>query len=127
MAKYIKELLVGVIILAIAISVVVAIVNHNSGRTEETNSNTSMSINEAQIKCTLMEEADLVNLMGEPFGDATTAKADKTCRYSWDKANNPSASEEKFIEVTAIDWENRKAEVLSGHTLEEYFDTSTKY
>ena len=126
MAKYVKDLIVGILILAVVIAAGIAIVNHNSNKTEETKTDNTISTNEAQIKCTLMEEADLVNLMGEPFGDATTKKAEESCLAQWDKSKNSNNTEEKFKEVVEMDWESRKTEVLEGYTLEEYYNESVK-
>ena len=78
----------------------------------------SMSIEEAQEKCMLMEEADLVNTMGEEFGPATTKKAERFCLSAWDT----SEKEATFKEDVKIDWENRKTEILEGYTLEELYN-----
>lgn len=124
MVKYLKEIIAGILMVAIGVAVFIFIFNRGEG--SEDNPKPVMSMTEAQAKCTLMEQADLVNLMGEPYGDATFEKADKTCRHSWDKVNNPNASEEKFAEITASDWEERKTEKLNGHTLEELYNELAK-
>lgn len=92
--------------------------------TKEENKTQTMSIDEAQTKCMLMEEADLVNYMGEPFGDATTKKASDFCLSLWDMTKNPDNTEEKFIETVKSDWEQRKNEVLEGYTLQQLYDES---
>lgn len=84
----------------------------------------TMSIDEAQTKCMLMEEADLVNTMGEAFGDDTTEKAKNTCLAQWDLSKNPNNTQDKFIEAIASDWEERKDEVLEGYTLQQLYDES---
>lgn len=123
----IKSIIWGVILIAIAVGIVVFFVNRQTGeKTENTtsnnNSNSTMTISEAQTKCMLMEEADMVNLMGEPFGDATTKKAEKHCLSLWDMTQNPENTEEKFIDMIADDWELQKDIVLEGFTLEEYYN-----
>ena len=122
MVKYVKDLLVGILILAVAIAVVITIINNNNSKSE----NNTMSINEAQTKCMLMEEADLVNLSGKPFGPETTKEAEQFCLSQWDMTKNPNNTEEKFKELVSMDWENRKTEVLEGYTLEEYYNESIK-
>lgn len=120
--KNIGQLLSGIILLAIGIGVIVWLVNLNhSGDQPQT-----MSIDEAQAKCMLMEEADLVNLDGQPFGSATTKKAQDTCLAQWDMSKNPNNTEDKFKEAITSDWENRKTETLEGHTLEELYNESVK-
>ena len=124
MTKAVKDILVGIfmiIIGAVIIAVFVNIINNNNNNGGEQNEN-KMSISEAQEKCILMEEADLVNVMGEPFGAATTKKAEETCLSQWDMSKNPNNTEEKFIDVITADWEVRKTEVLEGYTLEALYN-----
>ena len=85
------------------------------------------AIDEAQLKCMLMEESDLVNYMGESFGEETTKKAREFCLSQWDLSKSPENTEESFIEIITSDWEIRKDEVLEGHTLQELYDASPKY
>ena len=85
-------------------------------------SSEQMSDNEAQTKCMLMEEADLVNLMGEPFGDDTTKKAQQTCLSQWDSPDKVKA----FKDSIEADWDERKSEVLEGYTLEQYYNEYKK-
>lgn len=110
------QILCGVITIIVVISVVVGL---NGDKKEK---ELSMSITEAQTKCMLMEEADLVNTMGEPFGDATTEKAREFCLSQWDRSKNPDNTDEKFIELVQLDWEERKDEVLEGYTLQQLYD-----
>lgn len=126
MVKYVKDLLVGILILAVAIAAVITIINNNNNKSEENQPQNTMSINEAQTKCMLMEEADLVNLSGKPFGPQTTKEAEQFCLSQWDMTKNPDNTEEKFKELVSMDWENRKTEVLEGYTLEEYYNESIK-
>ena len=119
--KNLKTIIFTIIGLAIFIAIIVAIINAMNKP-----DNGSMSITEAQEKCILMEEADLVNVMGEPFGAATTKKAEETCLSQWDMSKNPNNTEKKFIDVITADWEVRKTEVLEGYTLEQYYEESTK-
>ena len=119
----IKSIIITVIGLALFIGIIVAIIN---AQINGSNKSEGMSIEEAQTKCMLMEEADMVNLMGEPFGSATTQKASQHCLSLWDRSLNPDNTDEKFIEMVTTDWESRKTEVLEGYTLEEYYNESTK-
>lgn len=112
------QILCGVITIIVVISVVVGL---NGDKKDK---ESSISITEAQTKCMLMEEADLVNTMGEPFGDDTTEKAKNTCLSQWDLSKNPDNTQEKFIEVIQSDWEERKDEVLEGYTLQQLYDES---
>lgn len=112
-----SQIIVGTICAVIVIAAVVALNGKRSTKTQ-------MSITEAQQKCVLMEEADMVNYMGEPFGNATTDKAEKFCLSQWDRGENPNNTDEKFIEIIQEDWENRKNEVLQGSTLQELFDAA---
>lgn len=125
MIKNIGKILIGVLMIIIGIAVLVAFINHNN-KTENESSTVDMSINEAQTKCMLMEEADLVNLSGRPFGDATTKEAQQFCMSQWDRSKNPDNTEEKFKETVKADWESRKNEVLKGYTLEEYYNETVK-
>ena len=123
MTKAVKDILVGIfmiIIGAVIIAVFVNIINNNNNQ----DNSSKMSITEAQDKCVLMEEADLVNVMGEPFGAETTKKAEETCLSQWDMSKNPNNTEEKFIDVITADWEVRKTEVLEGYTLEALYNES---
>ena len=119
--KNLKTIIFTIIGLAIFIAIIVAIINAMNKPDDG-----SMSINEAQTKCMLMEEADIVNYMGEPFGAETTKKAEKHCLSLWDRSENPNNTEEAFIEIVETDWETRKTEVLEGYTLEQYYEESTK-
>lgn len=112
------QILCGVITIIVVVSAVVGL---NGDKKDK---ESSMSITEAQTKCMLMEEADLVNTMGEPFGDDTTEKAKNTCLSQWDLSKNPDNTQEKFIEVIQSDWEQRKDEVLEGYTLQQLYDES---
>lgn len=109
------QILCGIIT---AIIIIVIAVNIAGNKKEAP----SMTITEAQTKCMLMEEADLVNTMGEPFGDATTEKARDFCLSQWDRSENPENTDEKFIEIVESDWEQRKDEVLEGYTLQQLYD-----
>lgn len=112
------QILCGVITIIVVVSAVVGL---NGDKKDK---ESSMSITEAQTKCMLMEEADLVNTMGEPFGDDTREKAKNTCLSQWDLSKNPDNTQEKFIEVVQLDWEERKDEVLEGYTLQQLYDES---
>ena len=123
MTKAVKDILVGIfmiIIGAVIIAVFVNIINNNNNNGG--NNENKMSITEAQEKCMLMEEADMVNYMGEPFGAETTKKAEKHCLSLWDRSENPNNTDEAFIEMVKTDWETRKTEVLEGYTLEALYN-----
>ena len=113
------QILCGVITVIVIVCVVVGINGNKKGSDAP-----SMTMTEAQTKCMLMEEADLVNTMGEPFGDATTEKARDFCLSQWDRSENPENTDEKFIEIVELDWEQRKSEVLEGYTLEQLYENS---
>ena len=106
----------GVIAAIIIIPIVVSL----GGKKSESSSDSS--IHRAQLKCALMEEADRVNVMGEPLDDTTKKKAEDFCYSQWDKRISPESTEEKFIEVVEVDWEVRKTEKLDGRTLESYLN-----
>lgn len=113
------QILCGVITAIILICVIAGLNGNKKGQNTPT-----MTISEAQTKCMLMEEADMVNYMGEPFGDATTKKAEEFCLSQWDRSENPENTDEKFIEIVESDWEQRKDEVLEGYTLQQLYDES---
>ena len=108
-----KTILLTLIGLAIFIALIFAFIN-----SQNKSNDSSISISEAQEKCMLMEEADLVNTMGEPFGSETTKKAEQFCLSAWDT----SEKEATFKEDVKTDWENRKSEVLEGYTLEQLYN-----
>ena len=112
-----KTIILTIIGLAIFIALIFAFINSQS----KTN-DLSMSIEEAQEKCMLMEEADMVNLMDEPFGSATTKKAEEHCFSLWDMSKNPNNTEESFIKMVEADWEAQKTQVLEGYTLEQLYE-----
>lgn len=114
-----QQIIVGTICAVIVITAVVALNSKKSTKTQ-------MSIAEAQQKCMLMEEADIVNTVGEEFSQAVIDRAEKHCLALWDKTTNPSSAEEQFIEAVSSDWENRKNEVLQGSTLQELYDATKK-
>jgi len=112
-----NQIIVGTICAVIVITAVVALNSKKSTKTQ-------MSITEAQQKCMLMEEADIVNTTGEEYSQTIVDRAEKHCLALWDKTANPSSTEEQFIEIVSSDWENRKNETLRGLTLQELYDSS---
>ena len=112
-----SQIIVGTICAVIVITAVVALNSKKSAKTQ-------MSITEAQQKCMLMEESDIVNTVGEEYSQAVIDRAEKHCLAMWDKTANPSSTEEQFIEAVSSDWEKRKNEVLQGSTLQELFDAA---
>ena len=112
-----NQIIVGTICAVIVIAVVAAIKGKNP-------TGTQMSIAEAQQKCMLMEEADIVNTVGEEYSQAVIDRAEKHCLAMWDKTTSPNSTEEQFIEIVSSDWENRKNETLRGLTLQELYDSS---
>lgn len=109
------------IIFILGVLLVIGIIaTNNNGENNQT------SIHEAQTKCMLMEESDLVNYMGEPFGNNTTKKAEEFCLSLWDKSQNPDNSEEEFVRIVEMDWAERKTEILEGYTLEQLYTESIK-
>ena len=112
-----NQIIVGTICAVIVIAVVAAIKGKNP-------TDTQMSITEAQQKCMLMEEADIVNTVGEEYSQAVIDRAEKHCLAMWDKTTSPNSTEEQFIEIVSSDWENRKNETLRGLTLQELYDSS---
>lgn len=113
---------VKIIFIIGAFLLVCIIATNNKG----TDHGSQTSIYEAQTKCMLMEEADRVNYMGEPFGEETTKKAENFCLSLWDKKQNPNNSEEEFIKTVETDWSERKTEILEGYTLEQLYTESVK-
>lgn len=111
-----KTIILTIIGLAILIGVIVAIIKVQT----TPSSDPGISTTEAQTKCILMEEADLVNLSGEPLNDATRKKAENLCLSQWDTADK----EASFKEIIKSDWETRKTEVLNGYTLEQIYNES---
>lgn len=114
MAVQIAGGLIAIIIIAV---IAINIANNK-------NNSQKMSIQEAQAKCMLMEEADMVNTMGEPFGDATTEKAREFCLSQWNRTDSPENTDEKFIDIVQSDWEERKNEILEGYTLQQLYNQS---
>jgi predicted nucleic acid-binding protein len=112
-----NQIILGIICAVVVITAVVALNGKKSTKTQ-------MSITEAQQKCMLMEEADMVNTVGEEYSQAVIERAEKHCLALWDKAANPSSTEERFIEIVSSDWENRKNEMLQGSTLQELYDAA---
>lgn len=82
----------------------------------------TMSDQEAQTKCMLMEEADLVNLAGETFSNEVVEKAQKFCLSLWDSPDKV----ESFKKATEMDWGERKTEILQGYTLEQIYNESNE-
>lgn len=124
MFKDFKNLLIGIIFVIIGVVIIIALVGRD--KTSDVQINDSFSISEAQAKCMLMEEADLVNLNGEPFNNSTIKKAEQTCLSQWDMTKNPDNTEDKFKEIIKSDWETRKTETIEGTTLENLYIESTK-
>lgn len=112
-----NQMIVGIICAVIVITAVVALNSKKSTKTQ-------MSITEAQQKCMLMEEADIVNTVREEYSQAVIDRAEKQCLAMWDKATSPNSTEEQFIEIVSSDWENRKNEMLQGSTLQELYDAA---
>lgn len=114
-----QQIIVGTICAVIVIVVVVALNSKKSTKTQ-------MSITEAQQKCMLMEEADIVNTVGEEYSQTVIDRAEKHCLAMWDKTTSPNSTEGQFIEIVSSDWENRKNEMLQGSTLQELYDAAKK-
>lgn len=112
-----NQIIVGAICAVAVIAVVVTLNSKKSTKTQ-------MSITEAQQKCMLMEESDIVNTVKEEYSQAVIDRAEKHCLALWDKTANPSSTEEQFIEAVSSDWEKRKNEALQGSTLQELFDAA---
>lgn len=108
-----NQIIVGTICAVIVITAVVALNGKRSTKTQ-------MSITEAQQKCVLMEEADIVNVMGEAWSDEVAKRAEATCL----SGRETQEKEESFVQIIESDWENRKNEVLQGSTLQELFDAA---
>ena len=117
------KIIFGVFLLLLVCAIATS--GNNNKKTDEKKEDKT-SVYDAQTKCMLMEEADRVNYMGDPFGEETTKKAQEFCLSQWDKTKNPDNSEEEFIKIVEMDWVERKNEVLEGHTLEELYNESIK-
>lgn len=79
-------------------------------------------LKEAHAKCVLMEEADIVNVMGEAWSDEVAKKAEATCQ----SGRETQEKEKSFIQITESDWGQRKSEVLNGRSLQELYEESVK-
>ena len=116
-SQSIRGILWGIILIIIGVVVIIALVNMFKGDSNEPG---SMSITEAQKKCTVMEAVDL-----EKYNDAGSdvwELASKHCFAEWDMSKNPENTEEKFIEIIKSDWEARKTEEIKGQTIEELYN-----
>ena len=107
------QIAIGIIAIIIIVPIVVAITGNKSQNKQ---------IDEAIIKCVLMEEADLVNVVGEEWSDNVVKKAEKQCESGHETAEK----EKQFIEIMQSDWEARKTETLNGLTLEQLYQKTTK-
>ena len=114
-----KKALITVFLLSVAILLLTLMGTKNKKVKEN-----PVSIYDAQTMCMLMEQADLVNLMGESLNSATAKKAENTCLSQWDLSKNIENTEDKFIEATISDWQERKKEYLGEYTLEEIYNES---
>ena len=110
----------------VALGCIIGFVGEDKKDSDSHKKTETTSIEEAQLKCMLMEESDMVNYMGEPLNEQTRKKAEEHCLSGWDMRKNPENTEEKFIETTNKDWEMVKDEVMEGYTLQQYFDEATK-
>lgn len=81
-----------------------------------------ISVNEAQTKCILMEESDIMSQEGVELSSSVTERADDYCRSLW---NSPD-KEAKFIDAITNDWESRKNEKIGEFSLEELYNESIK-
>ena len=116
-ADAIKGIIGGILSIAIGVGVIFFVVNMLSNNN---NAEKHISITEAQKKCTVMEAVDMRKY--EDAGDNVFEEASKRCLASWDMAKNPNNTEEKFIETTEMDWEERKNEEIEGQTIEDLYN-----
>lgn len=107
------QIAIGIIAIIIIVPIVVAITGNKSQNKQ---------IDEAIVKCVLMEEADIVNVAGEEWSDNVVKKAEKHCESGHETAEK----EKQFIEIIQSDWEERKTEILNGSTLEQIFQKTAK-
>lgn len=115
-----KKILIVIFLLLTTVLLLSIIGSNNKEKARED----TVSIHDAQIMCMLMEQSDLVNLMGESLNSATAKKAENTCLSQWDLSKNIENTEDKFIEATISDWQERKKEYLGEYTLEEIYNES---
>lgn len=116
-AKNIGNLIWGAILIGVGVIVFIVVINMFTGDSNEPG---SMSITEAQKKCTVMEAVDLEKYNGA--GSDVWELASKHCFAEWDMSKNPENTEEKFIEIIKSDWETRKTEEIEGQTIEELYN-----
>lgn len=81
---------------------------------------TSLNIEEAQKKCMLMEEVDLLSTHGGSLNDEIIKKAENTCLSLWDSPEK----EESFKKYIETDWEEMKMKTLEGKTLQSLYEAS---
>ena len=103
-----------IVVAVIACAIGIGIKNLTGGNSNNDNKSNGAYM-DALRKCTVMEAADIYNTgIG---GNRNTAfdDAKETC-LSWYK----SWGEEEFIEVSNLDWDDRKSEMIDGENLEHY-------
>ncbi len=116
-----KKTLIIIAIIFIFLGLIIAMGGGNkktnpNNITSEKNQTTAES-DEALRKCIVMEAADIYNtgIGGNP--DTAFEDARKTCEgwlLNW--------GEEEFVNLSQIDWENRKEETIDGKTLQYYLE-----
>lgn len=111
----------GVVLACIVMAVVFSQKTKNSGDTTD-NSAQQISTSEAQTKCMLMEEADIINLENVPLSDSVVKKAEEHCLSLW----NTPEKEEEFRKAIQTDWELQKGNKINEYTLEELYREATK-
>lgn len=104
------QIAICVVTVLIVVPIVVAIVKPQD----------TPGLKEAHAKCVLMEEADIVNVMGEAWSDEVAKRAEATCL----SGRETQEKEESFVQIIESDWENRKNEMLQGSTLQELYDAA---
>lgn len=106
------QIAICIVAILIVVPIVVAIVKPKD----------TPGLKEAHAKCVLMEEADIVNVMGEAWSDKVAKKAEATCL----SGRETQEKEKSFVQITESDWEQRKSEVLNGRSLQELYNETAK-
>ena len=109
-----KTIILTIIGLAILIGVIIAVIKVQS----EDKADGSISIEEAQAKCMLIDEYNQVTELGKTFSQDVVNEAERFCLAQWDTPER----EKDFKNSIPKDWEAMKDKVLDGYTLEQLYE-----
>lgn len=109
-----KTIILTIIGLAILIGIIIAVIKVQS----ENKADESISIEEAQAKCMLIDEYNQVTELGKTFSQDVVNEAERFCLTQWDTPDR----ENDFKNSIPKDWEAMKDKVLDGYTLEQLYN-----